>query len=125
MLADTGEVLDDVTSVVHSPEGLRQLVNLPAGSAEAELSLLLLQVQLYRYLETTRNWNVLGADIMKSSADLKEKIRQGKKIGGGAAPPSVEGGHLCHYTARRSVGVARGRGLSGRWCNLLTSNCDQ
>lgn len=86
MLADTGEVLDDVTSVVHSPEGLRQLVNLPAGSAEAELGLLLLQVQLYHYLETTRHWNVLGADIMKSSADLKEKIRQGKKIGG-----SVEG----------------------------------
>lgn len=77
---ETGEVLDDITSVVHSPDGLRQLVNLPAGSADAELGILLLQVHLYRYLETTRNWKVLGADIRKSSADLKEKIRQGKML---------------------------------------------
>lgn len=77
---DTGEVLDDITSVVHSPDGLRQLVNLPAGSAEAELGILLLQVQLYHYLETSRNWKVLGADIRKSSADLREKIKQGKML---------------------------------------------
>lgn len=77
---DTGEVLDDITSVVHSPDGLRQLVNLPAGSAEVELGILLLQVQLYHYLETSRNWKVLGADIRKSSADLREKIRQGKML---------------------------------------------
>ncbi|XP_011613600.2 complement C5 isoform X1 [Takifugu rubripes] len=77
MLTINGEVLDDITSVVHSPDGLRQLVNLPAGSAEAELGILFLQVQLYHYLETSRNWKVLGADIRKSSADLREKIRQG------------------------------------------------
>ncbi|CAF94607.1 unnamed protein product [Tetraodon nigroviridis] len=77
MLTINGEVLDQVVSVVHSADGLRQLASLPAGSAEAELGVLLLQVQLYRYLETSRHWSVLGADIGKSSGQLKEKIRQG------------------------------------------------
>uniref|UniRef100_H3CK04 Complement component 5 n=1 Tax=Tetraodon nigroviridis TaxID=99883 RepID=H3CK04_TETNG len=76
MLTINGEVLDQVVSVVHSADGLRQLASLPAGSAEAELGVLLLQVQLYRYLETSRHWSVLGADIGKSSGQLKEKIRQ-------------------------------------------------
>lgn len=80
MFDDPGEVLGDVLSVVHNPEGLRQLINLPAGSAEAELGGLLPLVQVYHYLETTRSWNVLGSDVRKSSADLRQKIRQGKGI---------------------------------------------
>lgn len=75
-----GEVLGDVLSVVHSPEGLRQLVNLPAGSAEAELGGLLVSAQVYQYLETTRSWDVLGADIQKNSADLRQKIREGEEV---------------------------------------------
>lgn len=67
-----------MVSVVHSADGLRQLANLPAGSVEAELGVLLLQVQLYHYLETSGHWSVLGEDVSKSSAHLKEKIRQGK-----------------------------------------------
>lgn len=67
-----------MVSVVHSADGLRQLARLPAGSAEAELGVLLLQVQLYHYLETSRQWGVLGEDISKSSAHLKGQIRQGK-----------------------------------------------
>lgn len=66
-----------MVSVVHNPDGLRQLVNLPAGSAEAELGVLHLQVQLYRYLETSALWSVLGPDISRSSRDLRDKIRQG------------------------------------------------
>ncbi|XP_020505432.2 complement C5 [Labrus bergylta] len=77
MLTINGEVLSDILSVVDSPEGLRQLVNLPAGSAEAELGGLLPLVQVYHYLETTRRWDVLGADIQKNSADLRRKIREG------------------------------------------------
>ncbi|XP_045898930.1 complement C5-like [Micropterus dolomieu] len=77
MLTINGEVLDEVLSVVHSPEGLRQLVNLPSGSAEAELGGLLPLVQVYQYLETTRRWDVLGEDIQKSSADLRRRIRDG------------------------------------------------
>lgn len=79
MLYVPGEVLDEVLSVVHSPEGLRQLVNLPSGSAEAELGGLLPLVQVYQYLETTRRWDVLGEDIQKSSADLRRRIRDGEE----------------------------------------------
>lgn len=79
MIYAPGEVLGDVLSLVHSPEGLRQLVNLPAGSAEAELGGLLPLVQVYHYLETTGRWDVLGEDITKNSADLRQKIRQGEE----------------------------------------------
>lgn len=74
-----GEILGDVLKVMHSPEGLRQLVNMPPGSAEAEFGGLLPLVQLYQYLETTRSWDVLGTDIQKSSADVRQKIREGEK----------------------------------------------
>ncbi|KAK5871764.1 hypothetical protein PBY51_004625 [Eleginops maclovinus] len=77
MLTINGEVLGDFLSVLHSPEGFRQLVNLPAGSAEAEVGGLLLRAQVYQYLETSRHWEVLGDDIQKSSADLRRTIRDG------------------------------------------------
>ncbi|XP_040011681.1 complement C5 [Xiphias gladius] len=77
MLTISGEVLGEVLSVMYNPEGLRQLVNLPAGSAEAELSGLLPLIHMYQYLETTRTWDFLGADIQKNSADLRQKIREG------------------------------------------------
>ncbi|XP_070689559.1 complement C5 [Pempheris klunzingeri] len=77
MLTINGEILGDVLTVVHSPEGLRKLINLPAGSAEAELGGLLPLAQVFQYLETTRSWDVLGADIQKNAADLRQKIREG------------------------------------------------
>ena len=66
---------------MHKPEGLRQLVNLPPGSAEAELGGLLPLIHVYQYLETTRTWDVLGPDIQKNSADLRQKIREGETLG--------------------------------------------
>uniref|UniRef100_UPI0037E7A380 complement C5 n=1 Tax=Semicossyphus pulcher TaxID=241346 RepID=UPI0037E7A380 len=77
MLTINGEVLSDVLSVVHSPEGLRQLINLPAGSAEAELGGILLLVHVYQYLETMGRWDVLGEDIRKNSADMRQRIKDG------------------------------------------------
>uniref|UniRef100_A0A3Q3ILA5 NTR domain-containing protein n=1 Tax=Monopterus albus TaxID=43700 RepID=A0A3Q3ILA5_MONAL len=76
MLSINGDVLGEVLSVMHSPEGLRQLINLPAGSAEAELDGLLPLVQVYQYLETARRWDILGADVRKNSADLRRRIRE-------------------------------------------------
>lgn len=64
---------------MHSPEGLQQLINLPAGSAEAELGGVLPLIHVYQYLETTRSWGVLGGDIQKTSADLRQKIRNGEE----------------------------------------------
>ncbi|XP_069579966.1 complement C5 isoform X1 [Brachyistius frenatus] len=76
-LSINGEVLGDVLSVLLRPEGLQQLVSLPAGSAKAELDRLLLLVQVYGHLETTMSWDVLGGDAKKKSADLRRKIREG------------------------------------------------
>ncbi|XP_074495756.1 complement C5-like [Sebastes fasciatus] len=77
MLTINGEVLGDFLSVMHSSEGLQQLVNLPAGSGEAALGGVLTLAQVYQYLETTGSWDVLGGDIHKNSADLRQKIREG------------------------------------------------
>ncbi|XP_070760148.1 complement C5 [Enoplosus armatus] len=76
-LTINGEVIGDFLSVVLSPKGVQQLVNLPVGSAEAELGGLLPLIQVYLYLETTRHWDILGPDIHKNSADLRQKIRNG------------------------------------------------
>lgn len=81
-----------MVSAVHSPDGLRQLAGLPAGSAEAELGVLLLQVHLYRYLETSRQWSALGPDIGRSSSQLKDKIRQGQERPGGRSRSRVHAG---------------------------------
>ncbi|CAN9512877.1 unnamed protein product [Ophioblennius macclurei] len=73
-----GEVLGDVLHLAHSPEGLTKLVNLPAGSAQAEVGGLLPLVQVYRYLETTGTWSLLkGEDVEKKSAELLRRIREG------------------------------------------------
>ncbi|KAK1892579.1 Complement C5, partial [Dissostichus eleginoides] len=77
MITINGEVLGEVLSVMHSPEGLRQLINLPAGSGEMEAGGLLLRAQVYLYLESSRRWEALGGDIEKSSADLRRTIREG------------------------------------------------
>ncbi|KAM8760671.1 complement C5 [Acanthopagrus schlegelii] len=77
MLTVHGEVLGDVLSVALSPEGIRQLLNLPAGSAEAALDELLPLIQVYQYLETARHWDILGGNIQENSRDLRQKIREG------------------------------------------------
>ncbi|XP_054630577.1 complement C5 isoform X2 [Dunckerocampus dactyliophorus] len=77
MVTISGEILGDVLSVVFDPEGLRQLVNLPGGSVEAELGRILPLAHVYQYLETTRKWDVLGGSIQKNSDYLKQQIREG------------------------------------------------
>ncbi|XP_047448971.1 complement C5 [Mugil cephalus] len=77
MLTVNGEIPGEAASIVNDPDGLRQLVNLPAGSAEAELAGLLPLLQVYQYLEKTRSWGVLGRNIDKNSADMRQKIREG------------------------------------------------
>ncbi|KAM9775605.1 complement C5 [Neosynchiropus ocellatus] len=72
-----GELLGDTLSALLDPEGVRQLVALPGGSAGAELARLLPLVQVYRYLESTSGWGLLGSDIMKSAADVRRRISEG------------------------------------------------
>lgn len=74
-----GEVISDFLTVVQNPEGLRQLVNLPPGSAEAELGGLLPLVHVYHYLEAMSLWGILGEDIQAKSAGLRQRIRDGEE----------------------------------------------
>lgn len=79
LFCSLGEVPGEVLTVMHDPEGLRQLADLPPGSAEAELGSLLPLVQVYQFLETTRSWTVLGEDVQQKSADLRGRIRAGEE----------------------------------------------
>lgn len=74
-----GEIISDFMTVAHNPDGLRQLVNLPTGSAEAEVGGFLPLVQVYDYLETTSNWGALGQDIQKNAADIRQRIQDGEE----------------------------------------------
>ncbi|KAM4578048.1 complement C5 [Fundulus diaphanus] len=78
LLTINGELPGEVVSVILDPEGLKQLFNLPPGSAVAELERLLPLIQVYQYLETKGSWDVLGADIEKNSGELRQKIRDGQ-----------------------------------------------
>ncbi|XP_074526548.1 complement C5 [Halichoeres trimaculatus] len=77
MVTINGEVLGDFLSVATNPEGLQQLINLPRGSAEAELGGLLPLIQVYHYLETTGRWDALEGDIMDNAARLRQRIKNG------------------------------------------------
>uniref|UniRef100_A0A3Q3BGX5 Complement C5 n=1 Tax=Kryptolebias marmoratus TaxID=37003 RepID=A0A3Q3BGX5_KRYMA len=60
----------EVVTVILKPEALKELINLPSGSAAAELERLLPLIQVYRYLETTGSWNLLGTDVDKLSSQV-------------------------------------------------------
>uniref|UniRef100_A0A667XN33 Complement component 5 n=1 Tax=Myripristis murdjan TaxID=586833 RepID=A0A667XN33_9TELE len=76
-LTINGEVLGDVLSILDDPDGLRQLINLPPGSVEAELAGLLPLLYVYKYLETTSRWDVLGENVQKNADELRRKIKDG------------------------------------------------
>ncbi|XP_034021108.1 complement C5 [Thalassophryne amazonica] len=77
LLTVNGEVISEILTVINDQKGLQQLVNLPAGSGEAELSGLLPLIQVYQYLEMTRHWDILGPNIFKNAANLRNRIKTG------------------------------------------------
>uniref|UniRef100_A0A674CW09 Complement C5 n=1 Tax=Salmo trutta TaxID=8032 RepID=A0A674CW09_SALTR len=72
-----GEILGEVLAILNNPDGLRQLVNLPSGSAEGEIMRVLPIYFVYHYLETTSRWNIMGLEEHNSPLELKRKIREG------------------------------------------------
>ncbi|KAG7217739.1 hypothetical protein INR49_020963 [Caranx melampygus] len=69
-----GETLGEVMAVIHSDDGLRQLFNTPAGSADWELDRLLILIHMFQYLEKTNNWSAIGGNTAK--IQLQTKISQ-------------------------------------------------
>ncbi|XP_017281314.1 complement C5 [Kryptolebias marmoratus] len=78
LLTIHGDLPVEVVTVILKPEALKELINLPSGSAAAELERLLPLIQVYRYLETTGSWNLLGTDVDKLSSDLRQRIEDGQ-----------------------------------------------
>uniref|UniRef100_A0A8C8BQQ1 NTR domain-containing protein n=1 Tax=Oncorhynchus tshawytscha TaxID=74940 RepID=A0A8C8BQQ1_ONCTS len=72
-----GEILGEVLAILNNPDGLRQLVNLPSGSAEGEIMRVLPIYFVYHYLETTGRWDIMGLEEQNSPLELKRKIREG------------------------------------------------
>ncbi|XP_043096088.1 complement C5 [Puntigrus tetrazona] len=72
-----GEVLGELLSIINSPEGLKQLTNLPRGSAEVELMGLLPIYYVYHYLEKTEKWGILGKEAEASEKELMRKMQAG------------------------------------------------
>uniref|UniRef100_A0A674CVS6 Complement C5 n=1 Tax=Salmo trutta TaxID=8032 RepID=A0A674CVS6_SALTR len=77
LLTINGEILGEVLAILNNPDGLRQLVNLPSGSAEGEIMRVLPIYFVYHYLETTSRWNIMGLEEHNSPLELKRKIREG------------------------------------------------
>ncbi|XP_064830059.1 complement C5 isoform X2 [Oncorhynchus masou masou] len=77
LLTINGEILGEVLAILNNPDGLRQLVNLPSGSAEGEIMRVLPIYFVYHYLETTGRWDIMGLGEHNSPLELKRKIREG------------------------------------------------
>uniref|UniRef100_A0A8C1N033 Complement component 5 n=1 Tax=Cyprinus carpio TaxID=7962 RepID=A0A8C1N033_CYPCA len=72
-----GDVLGELLSIINNPEGLKQLTNLPRGSAEVELMGLLPIYYVYHYLEKTEKWGALGKEAAASEKELRRKMQAG------------------------------------------------
>ncbi|KYO23447.1 hypothetical protein Y1Q_0005805 [Alligator mississippiensis] len=72
-----GQLMGEVISAVLKPEGVGFLTNLPKGSAEAELMSIVPVFYVYRYLEETSNWDLLGTEILTSEVKMKRKMKEG------------------------------------------------
>ncbi|XP_050965530.1 complement C5 [Labeo rohita] len=77
ILTVNGEVLGELLSILNNPEGLKQLTNLPRGSAEVELMGLLPVYYVYHYLDKAEKWNILGKEAAASERELKRKMQAG------------------------------------------------
>lgn len=73
----SGEVLGELLSIINNPEGLKQLTNLPRGTAEMELMSLLPIYYVYHYLDKTEKWDILGKESAASEKELKRKMQAG------------------------------------------------
>ncbi|XP_072208870.1 complement C5 isoform X1 [Excalfactoria chinensis] len=72
-----GHLMGEVIATVLSPEGLSVLTDLPKGSAEAELMSIAPVFYVFRYLEASNNWHVLGPGTLTSRTQMRRKMKEG------------------------------------------------
>ncbi|NXL30452.1 CO5 protein, partial [Glaucidium brasilianum] len=72
-----GHIMGEVIATVLNPNGLSILTNLPKGSAEAELMSIAPVFYVFRYLEESNNWHLLGPETLTSRTQMRRKMKEG------------------------------------------------
>ncbi|XP_008945836.1 PREDICTED: complement C5, partial [Merops nubicus] len=72
-----GHLMGEVISAILSPAGLDVLTHLPKGSAEAEFMSIVPLFYVFRYLEESDNWHLLGPETLTSRTQMRRKMKQG------------------------------------------------
>ncbi|XP_064583785.1 complement C5 isoform X2 [Zonotrichia leucophrys gambelii] len=72
-----GHLLGEVIGTVLSPRGLQVLSSLPRGSAEAELMGIAPVFYVFRYLEESDNWHLLGPETLSARTQMRRKMKEG------------------------------------------------
>ncbi|XP_010185264.1 PREDICTED: complement C5, partial [Mesitornis unicolor] len=72
-----GHLMGEAIATVLSPDGLSILTNLPKGSAEAELMSIAPVFYVFRYLEESNNWHILGPQTLTSRTQMRRKMKEG------------------------------------------------
>uniref|UniRef100_A0A8D0EKN3 Complement C5 n=1 Tax=Strix occidentalis caurina TaxID=311401 RepID=A0A8D0EKN3_STROC len=72
-----GHIMGEVIATVLSPSGLSVLTNLPKGSAEAELMSIAPIFYVFRWLEESNNWHLLGPETLTSRTQMRRKMKEG------------------------------------------------
>ncbi|KAJ7398992.1 Complement C5 [Pitangus sulphuratus] len=72
-----GHLLGEVIATVLSASGLRMLTELPRGSAEAEFMSFAPVFYVFRYLEESDNWHLLGPETFTARTQMRRKMKEG------------------------------------------------
>ncbi|XP_075295627.1 complement C5 isoform X3 [Opisthocomus hoazin] len=72
-----GHLMGEVIATVVSPSGLSILTDLPKGSAEAEFMSIVPVFYVFRYLEESNNWHLLGPETLTSRTQMRRKMKEG------------------------------------------------
>uniref|UniRef100_A0A8D0HHQ9 Complement C5 n=1 Tax=Sphenodon punctatus TaxID=8508 RepID=A0A8D0HHQ9_SPHPU len=73
----TGHLMGEVIATVLKPDGVRRLVTLPKGSAEAELMSVVPVFYVFHYLEKADRWDILGPEQLTSRVNLRRQMKEG------------------------------------------------
>uniref|UniRef100_A0A672TFN6 Complement C5 n=1 Tax=Strigops habroptila TaxID=2489341 RepID=A0A672TFN6_STRHB len=72
-----GHFMGEAIATVLNPSGLSVLANLPKGSAEAELMSIAPVFYVFRYLEESNNWHLLGPETLTSRTQMRRRMKEG------------------------------------------------
>ncbi|NWS73130.1 CO5 protein, partial [Crotophaga sulcirostris] len=72
-----GHLMGETIATILTPSGLSSLTNLPKGSAEAEFMSIAPVFYVFRYLEESNNWHLLGPETLTSRTQMRRKMKEG------------------------------------------------